>query len=213
MAKGYLTHCFDDLLVIADDDVLSPMDMSDSCHTQVFGPTYVFIFVAGSYRVWSLLPIRTVTEFPYSTQHSIKVLVLGWLGIFPMILFALKYAHNAHDDFEWVAKPLASFAWLFSLWILNMEVARDKGEGWVLKVFFALSVIAATVSLPTVVISSEVSGYGLVFYAYIIHYVLYVAIAILAFRCEHRPTSKEDRAKALTSPSAATPGADAANGT
>ena len=128
-----------------------------------------------------------------------------------MILFALKYAHQAHDDFEWVAKPLASFAWLFSLWILNMEVARDKGEGWVLKIFFALSVVAATVSLPTVVIASEVSGYGLIFYAYVVHYILYVVIAVLAFRCGHRPSAREDYQKEL--PSAVSTGADSASGT
>jgi len=37
---------------------------------------------------------------------------------------------------EQVAKPLASMAWLFSLWLLNMEVARDLRECWVLKVVF-----------------------------------------------------------------------------
>jgi hypothetical protein len=180
---------------------------------QVFGPTYIFLFFAGSYRIWSLLPIRTIPEFPYSTQHSAKVLVLGWLGLFPMIIFALKYAQAVHDDFEWVAKPLASFAWLFSLWILNMEVARDKSEGWVLKSFFALSVVAATISLPTVVISSEVSGYGFAFYAYIIHYILYITIAILAFRCEHRPALSEDDEKVSNLPSAVKFGTGAASGT
>jgi hypothetical protein len=51
-------------------------------------------------------------------------MLLGWLGIFPMIVFAAKYAKGTHDDFEFVAKPLAALAWLFSLWILNMEVPR-----------------------------------------------------------------------------------------
>ncbi len=129
-----------------------------------------------------------------------------------MIIFALKYAQAVHDDFEWVAKPLASFAWLFSLWILNMEVARDKSEGWVLKIFFALSVVAATISLPTVVISSEISGYGFVFYAYIIHYVLYIAIAILAFRCEHRPAIGDDDGKVSNLSTAVKAGSGAASG-
>ena len=132
--------------------------------------------------------------------------------MFPIILFALKYANHVHDDFEWVAKPLASFAWLFSLWIMNMEVARDKSEGWVLKTFFALSVVAATVSLPTVIISSEVSGYGLVFYAYIVHYILYLAIAILAFRFEHRPSSFEDQHKASPLPPAVKSGTETGAG-
>ena len=177
MSRGYLTHCFDDLLI--------------------FGITYVFIFTAGSFRVWSLLPVRTVPEFPYSTRHSAKVLVLGWLGLFPMILFSLRYARGVHDDFEWVAKPLASLAWLFSLWIQNMEVARDLPEGWVLKTFYASSVVAATISLPTVVISSEVSGYGVTFWAYMIHYIMYLVIAILAFRCEHKPRAQTDEGFAV----------------
>ena len=107
-AKGYFTHCFDDLIL--------------------FGSTYVFIFVFGSYRAWTLLHTPTKDEFPYSTRHSVKVMVLGWLGLFPMIIFASKYSNGVHDDFEWVAKPLASLAWLYSLWILNMEVARDLRE-------------------------------------------------------------------------------------
>jgi len=52
-AKGYLTHCFDDLVL--------------------FGATYAFLFAAGSYRAWTLLHIPPVPEFPYSTLHSVKV--------------------------------------------------------------------------------------------------------------------------------------------
>ena len=60
-AKGYLTHCFDDLVL--------------------FGATYIFLFVAGSYRAWTLLHVPPAVDFPYSTRHSVKVLVLGWLGL------------------------------------------------------------------------------------------------------------------------------------
>lgn len=164
-AKGYFTHCFDDLIL--------------------FGSTYVFIFVVGSYRAWTLLHTPTKEEFPYSTRHSVKVMVLGWLGIFPMIIFAAKYSNGVHDDFEWVAKPLASLAWLYSLWILNMEVARDLRECWVLKMFWSSSVVAATVAMPTVVLAAEANGYGVTFYAYILHYILYLAIALIAFRFPH----------------------------
>ena len=38
-AKGYLTHCFDDLIV--------------------FGATYIFIFIAGSYRCASNAKVPT----------------------------------------------------------------------------------------------------------------------------------------------------------
>ncbi len=54
-------------------------------------------------------------DFPYSNAHSFKVLVLGWLGLFPIVIFAVKYVNGTHDDFEWVAKPLSSMSWLFSL--------------------------------------------------------------------------------------------------
>jgi hypothetical protein len=67
---------------------------------------YVFIFFVGSYRVWKLLRVPTLPEFPYSTRHSIKVMVLGWLGIMPMVIFAFRYANGAHDDFEWVRSTL-----------------------------------------------------------------------------------------------------------
>eukprot|EP00286_Rhodomonas_abbreviata_P025032 CAMPEP_0181311910 /NCGR_PEP_ID=MMETSP1101-20121128/13407_1 /TAXON_ID=46948 /ORGANISM="Rhodomonas abbreviata, Strain Caron Lab Isolate" /LENGTH=188 /DNA_ID=CAMNT_0023418709 /DNA_START=121 /DNA_END=684 /DNA_ORIENTATION=+ len=164
-AKGYFTHCFDDLVL--------------------FGSTYVFIFVLGSYRAWTLLHTPTKEEFPYSSRHSVKVMVLGWLGLFPMIIFAAKYSNGVHDDFEWVAKPLASLAWLYSLWILNMEVARDLRECWVLKTFWASSIVAATAALPTVVLAAETNGYGATFYAYLLHYVLYLAIVLLAFRFPH----------------------------
>ena len=82
----------------------------------------------GSYRAWTLLHIPPMEEFPYSTMHSVKVMVLGWLGMFPLIVFAAKYANGAHDDFEWIAKPLASSAWLYSLWLFNMEVSRNLTE-------------------------------------------------------------------------------------
>lgn len=52
-ARGYLTHCFDDLIL--------------------FGATYAFVFVAGSYRAWTLLHIPPAAEFPYTTLHSVKV--------------------------------------------------------------------------------------------------------------------------------------------
>ncbi|KAJ1488454.1 hypothetical protein T484DRAFT_1783116 [Baffinella frigidus] len=117
-------------------------------------------------------------------------MVLGWLGLFPMIVFAAKYANGTHDDFEFVAKPLASLAWLFSLWILNMEVARDLRECWILKTFWAASALAATAALPTVVISAEANGFGSVFYAYIAHYVLYLMIVGVALRFPHE--SKRD---------------------
>ena len=164
-AKGYLTHCFDDLVL--------------------FGATYIFLFVAGSYRAWTLLHVPPAVDFPYSTRHSVKVLVLGWLGLFPIVLFAAKYAQGTHDDFEWVAKPLGSVAWLFSLWLLNMEVARDLRECWVLRVFWASSAGAGTLALPTVVLAAQTNGYGLVFYVYLLHYVLYCTITMLAFRFPH----------------------------
>lgn len=67
---------------------------------------YVFIFFVGSYRVWTLLRVPTAKEFPYSTRHSVKVMILGWLGLMPMIVFAFRYAEERHDDFEWVSVPL-----------------------------------------------------------------------------------------------------------
>ena len=244
-ARGYLTHCFDDLVV--------------------FGATYAFVFVAGSYRAWTLLHIPPAAEFPYSTLHSVKVpspwpfpaspwpdamssaapdlappsrtcapgcahdacsarhmscsdlatlslirapraphlvslspvacrpaprvpqvLVLGWLGILPIGVFAVKYANGTHDDFEWVAKPLSSLAWLFSLWLLNMEVARDLRECWVLKVFWVASAVAGTIALPTVILAAETNGYGLPFYVYMVHYVLYLIMAALVVRFPHK---------------------------
>jgi len=169
-AKGYLTHCFDDLVL--------------------FGATYVFLFIAGSYRTWTLLHIPPAADFPYSQRHSVKVLVLGWLGIFPIVLFSVKYVSGTHDDFEWVAKPLSSMAWLFSLWLLNMEVARDLRECWVLKIFWAASAVAGTVALPTVILSAQSYGYGLAFYVYLLHTMLYFAIAFLVFRFPHQ--SRDD---------------------
>lgn len=164
-AQGYLTHCFDDLVL--------------------FGVTYIFIFIAGSYRAWTLLHVPPASDFPYSTIHSVKVLVLGWLGLFPIVLFAVKYASGTHDDFEWIAKPLSSMAWLFSLWLLNMEVARDLRECWVLKIFWASSAVAGTLSLPTVILAAETNGYGLAFYIYLLHFLLYLVMAALVFRYPH----------------------------
>jgi len=81
-----------------------------------------------------LLPCSAAAPPRTHTPTSLlQVLVLGWLGIFPIAIFAVKYANGTHDDFEWVAKPLSSMAWLFSLWLLNMEVARDLRECWVLR--------------------------------------------------------------------------------
>jgi hypothetical protein len=55
-------------------------------------PQYVYIFVVGSYRVWTLLRVPTAKNFPYSNRHSVKVMVLGWLGIMPMVIFTFRYA-------------------------------------------------------------------------------------------------------------------------
>jgi hypothetical protein len=115
----------------------------------------------------------------------LQVLVLGWLGLFPIVLFVVKYADGIHDDFEWVAKPLGSVAWLFSLWLLNMEVARDLRECWILKVFWASSAIAGTVALPTVILAAQTNGYGMAFYIYLLHFVLYAVICVLVFRFPH----------------------------
>jgi len=92
---------------------------------------------------------------------------------------------GTHDDFEWVSKPLASLAWLFSLWILNMEVARDLRECWVLRSFWLISAVAATVALPTAVLQAEVKGYGIALYASILHYILYLVIAAMGIRWRH----------------------------
>ena len=137
------------------------------------------------HRTWTLLHVSPRRDFPYSTLHSVKVLVLGWLGLFPIVLFAVKYASGTHDDFEWIAKPLSSMAWLFSLWLLNMEVARDLRECWILKTFWGASAVAGTISLPTIILASETNGYGLTFYIYLLHTALYYAISFLAFRYPH----------------------------
>jgi hypothetical protein len=70
-----------------------------------------------------------------------------------------------------------------------MEVARDLRECWVLKTFWAASAGAATIALPTVVLSAEANGYGSTFYIYLLHYALYVTIAGLAFKYPHEAST------------------------
>eukprot|EP00277_Geminigera_cryophila_P020848 CAMPEP_0179491056 /NCGR_PEP_ID=MMETSP0799-20121207/65848_1 /TAXON_ID=46947 /ORGANISM="Geminigera cryophila, Strain CCMP2564" /LENGTH=771 /DNA_ID=CAMNT_0021307409 /DNA_START=451 /DNA_END=2766 /DNA_ORIENTATION=- len=66
-----------------------------------------------------------------------------------------------------------------------MEVARDLRECWVLKVFWASSAVAGTVALPTVILSAQTNGYGLAFYVYLLHNLLYYGMAFLVFRYPH----------------------------
>mmetsp|Transcript_15267 Transcript_15267/g.36012 ORF Transcript_15267/g.36012 Transcript_15267/m.36012 type:complete len:843 (+) Transcript_15267:67-2595(+) len=166
LGKHYLTYCFDDLLL--------------------FGASYVFMFVFGSWRVWTLRKKPVKPDFPYSTRHSVKVMLLGWLGLLPVLIFAIKYANTAHDDFEWVAKPLSSLAWFYSLWIMNLETARDMKECWVLRTFWIVSALIGIVALPTVILHGEHHGYGFGFYSYLVQFLLYITMAVAAIKYSHQ---------------------------
>jgi hypothetical protein len=49
-----------------------------------------------------------------------------------------------HDDIEWLARPVTSLSWFFSLAICHMEAARDVAHNFVQRTFWMCVVILAS---------------------------------------------------------------------
>jgi len=55
---------------------------------------------------WERIVFMMNTRRDWSANTGLdQVMVLGWLGLFPMIVFAAKYANGTHDDFEYAPFP------------------------------------------------------------------------------------------------------------
>jgi hypothetical protein len=51
-------------------------------------------------------------------------------------VFCFRYAMHVHDDIEWLARPVTSLSWFFSLALCHMEAARDVPHNFVLRAFW-----------------------------------------------------------------------------
>lgn len=158
VSHGHLTQCFEDIVL--------------------YGTTYAFIFLAGSIHLHSIIKRPRLVELPPSKLHFFKVALTSLLAVYPLFLFSVRFATQISDEFEWISKPLASMAWFYSLMILNIEYSRGIPNSWVLKAYWAMSVIVCTACFPTTIIEARTHGFKFSFFSFIPHYLLYVAIAV-----------------------------------
>jgi hypothetical protein len=50
---------------------------------------------------------------------------------------------QVHDDIEWLARPVTSLSWFFSLAICHMETARDLPHNFVQRAFWMYAAAAS----------------------------------------------------------------------
>lgn len=152
-----------------------------TCFLQLFlfCPVYIVFTVGASVRMFSFYsqPPKTGSR-PFTRTQITKLGLATLLALYNLVLFAVHLGLNYGADFQWLTYPVACLVWSFSVVLLMAEFRHHAGHNWVLWLLWGGCFFLASFQLWTE-IEEEAREPRADFAAFVVHYVLYVLVALL----------------------------------
>jgi hypothetical protein len=115
---------------------------------------------------------------PFTRTQITKLGLATLLALYNLVLFAVHLGLNYGADFQWLTYPVACLVWSFSVVLLMAEFRHHAGHNWVLWLLWGGCFFLASFQLWTE-IEEEAREPRADFAAFVVHYVLYVLVALL----------------------------------
>jgi len=159
------------------------IEHSPFCIEEIF----IYAIPAALIVVFGLLRLRQISDYPVvlmprSVVHSVRTSASLTIMLLLCIFLFLHALHHDASPMLITSNAITLVGWMFATVILYKEHARALTQTWVLRTWWVLQLLVATIKLHAFIRYQQIGGHQtLDFFLFIMMYTLMVLIALVAF--------------------------------